>query len=102
MRFISRNHICTEYGTFKNVSCATEVGSPLICGDRQYGIFSWGIGCDDYEYPGVFTKVSSFRKWINDVQDEPDEYVSRNGRIGIYLRNSVFILPLFVAKLLFE
>ncbi|XP_045465254.1 trypsin-like isoform X2 [Harmonia axyridis] len=42
--FLTGTHICTEYGTFKNISCATDSGGPLICGDRQYGIFSWESG----------------------------------------------------------
>ncbi|XP_044756427.1 trypsin-like [Coccinella septempunctata] len=91
--FITRNQICTEYGTLKNISCPADAGSPLICGERQYGIFSWGIGCEDDDYPGVFTKVSSFRKWINNIEMDPNVYIFRNkGVLGIRLKHSIIIL----------
>ena len=35
-------------------------------GYAQVGIVSWGPQCGNPLYPGVYTRVSSFSKWIKD------------------------------------
>ena len=34
------------------------------------GITSWGYGCGNKESPGIYTRVSEFRDWINSFIDE--------------------------------
>ena len=41
-----------------------DSGGPLMVNKCQVGIVSWGIGCATDKY-GVYTRVSSFRKWID-------------------------------------
>jgi secreted trypsin-like serine protease len=51
-------------------ACQGDSGSPAFIfhpKKKQYravGIVSWGVGCALDNYPGVYSKVSSFRRWI--------------------------------------
>jgi len=45
-------------------SCQGDSGGPLIIDDVQVGIVSWGYGCADENYPGVYTDVGYFHNWI--------------------------------------
>uniref|UniRef100_A0A8C2AFH7 trypsin n=1 Tax=Cyprinus carpio TaxID=7962 RepID=A0A8C2AFH7_CYPCA len=40
-----------------------DSGGPLVCDGRVYGLVSWGNGCGDSRFPGVYTAVSRFRRW---------------------------------------
>lgn len=43
--------------------CQGDSGGPLFCDGDVYGISSWGIGCGG-DYPGVYTKVTTYLSWI--------------------------------------
>ncbi|XP_068142241.1 trypsin beta-like [Drosophila tropicalis] len=45
-------------------SCSGDSGGPLVHSGIVYGIVSWGIGCANYKYPGVYVRVKRFVKWI--------------------------------------
>lgn len=62
---ITPNMICAGYVSGGKDSCQGDSGGPLIVNDKLVGIVSWGIGCAQENYPGVYTKVQKYGDWIN-------------------------------------
>ncbi|XP_073426440.1 trypsin-3-like isoform X1 [Dendrobates tinctorius] len=61
---ITRNMICAGYNNGGKDSCQGDSGGPLVCDGRVFGIVSWGHSCANPKYPGVYTAVAKFQKWI--------------------------------------
>jgi len=57
------NMICA--GVAGKDSCQGDSGGPFMCGNQLSGIVSWGYGCAEAGYPGVYTQTSYFIDWIN-------------------------------------
>ncbi|XP_033755760.1 uncharacterized protein LOC117338510 [Pecten maximus] len=68
----------TESSQTGRDSCQGDSGGPLFCEDGdhwvQAGIVSIGIGCANPDFPGIYTRISSFINWINTtlVQNSDD------------------------------
>jgi secreted trypsin-like serine protease len=68
-------------------SCQGDSGGPLAIYDGKRkkwflgGITSWGYGCAEMDYPGVYTRVSSYVKWIDLIESDRNNLftVSVNG-----------------------
>jgi trypsin len=67
---VDDTEVCAmEPGTRRD-SCPGDSGGPLIVpadnrnGYVQVGVVSWGIGCGDKTYPGVYARLSHFNDWI--------------------------------------
>jgi secreted trypsin-like serine protease len=69
---VSDRMICATQPSFGKGSCQGDSGGPLMVqtgtGPEQVGIVSWGIGCAEAGYPGVFTRVAEFSEWLNTLQ----------------------------------
>lgn len=67
--WITGNMICAEHRLRKD-SCQGDSGGPLVVESGpepvQVGIVSWGYGCAEDDYPGVYTRVSTQYRWIRE------------------------------------
>ncbi|XP_028853855.1 trypsin [Denticeps clupeoides] len=62
---ISDNMVCAGSRFGGKDSCQGDSGGPLVCNGNFEGIVSWGISCANPYFPGVYTKVRNYVRWIN-------------------------------------
>lgn len=73
---VTDNMLCAGLKAGGKDSCQGDSGGPLMTFDstasvwRQVGIVSWGQGCAEPNYYGVYTKLSHYADWI--VQQIPE------------------------------
>jgi len=72
--------ICAGYQDGRKDTCEGDSGGGMVVEryDGRYeivGILSWGIGCAEKNRPGVYTRITKFRGWI--------EHVIQNAKIPI-------------------
>ena len=66
---ISEVNICAGFpGVGGKDACQGDSGGPLVCQNGTSavitGIVSWGYGCAEANYPGVYARVTSALNWI--------------------------------------
>uniref|UniRef100_A0A8C9R459 Zgc:100868 n=1 Tax=Scleropages formosus TaxID=113540 RepID=A0A8C9R459_SCLFO len=68
---ITDNMLCAGLLAGGKDSCQGDSGGPLVVKQGsvwvQAGIVSFGNGCAEPNYPGVYTRVSQYQSWISSV-----------------------------------
>uniref|UniRef100_A0A3B3HYH9 Peptidase S1 domain-containing protein n=1 Tax=Oryzias latipes TaxID=8090 RepID=A0A3B3HYH9_ORYLA len=66
---ITDNMVCAGLLAGGKDSCQGDSGGPLVIKQNnrwiQAGVVSFGEGCVEPDYPGVYTRVSQYQTWIN-------------------------------------
>ncbi|XP_048007578.1 LOW QUALITY PROTEIN: trypsin alpha-3-like [Leguminivora glycinivorella] len=62
---ITSGMLCASASSPSRDACQGDSGGPLVSNNFLVGIVSWGEGCADEAYPGVYTRVSTYYSWIN-------------------------------------
>jgi len=60
---INSGHICVTSTTVS--SCNGDSGGPLVCSGRLAGATSWGNNTCNPNQPSIYSRISSFRAWID-------------------------------------
>ncbi|XP_069679934.1 trypsin beta-like [Periplaneta americana] len=61
---ITDNMICAAEAEGGKDSCQGDSGGPLTVNGKLTGIVSWGVGCAEKGYPGVYANVASLKSFI--------------------------------------
>jgi len=73
---LSVNVLCAGILGQSTDACEGDSGGPMVTLYRNtwflIGLVSWGEGCGREDKLGIYTKVSNYNEWINQVQQEWD------------------------------
>ncbi|GAA1008352.1 serine protease [Streptomyces sp. F-3] len=58
--FVASDMVCAGHPSGGVDTCQGDSGGPLLVGGVLAGITSWGIGCAEPGYPGVYTRMTAF------------------------------------------
>ncbi|MFF2199745.1 S1 family peptidase [Streptomyces sp. NPDC058145] len=58
--YVKSDMVCAGYTSGGVDTCQGDSGGPLLIGGVLAGITSWGEGCAEAGYPGVYTRLTTF------------------------------------------
>ncbi len=58
--FVASDMVCAGYTSGGTDTCQGDSGGPLLIGGVLAGITSWGEGCAQAGYPGIYTRLTTF------------------------------------------
>ncbi|CRK89648.1 CLUMA_CG003381, isoform A [Clunio marinus] len=61
---LTKRMLCAGVPDGYKDACQGDSGGPLATNNTLVGIVSWGNGCGVPDFPGVYSRVASVRKWI--------------------------------------
>ncbi|KAG1947546.1 trypsin-like [Pimephales promelas] len=61
---ITENMFCAGFMKGGKDACQGDSGSPLVCNKELRGVVSWGNGCAQPGYPGVYAEVCRYTDWV--------------------------------------
>jgi len=62
--YVSSTMLCAGADAGGIDSCQGDSGGPLLIGSEQLGIVSFGSGCAQAGFPGVYVRVATYDSWI--------------------------------------
>ncbi|MFF3462468.1 S1 family peptidase [Streptomyces sp. NPDC002619] len=62
--FVQSDMVCAGYSSGGVDTCQGDSGGPLLIGGVLAGITSWGEGCAEAGYPGVYTRLTTFSNLV--------------------------------------
>ncbi|ROL43357.1 Anionic trypsin [Anabarilius grahami] len=63
-RLITENMFCAGFMEGGKDSCRVDSGGPVVCNGELRGVVSWGYGCAQRGYPGVYVEVCHYTDWV--------------------------------------
>jgi secreted trypsin-like serine protease len=62
--YVASEMVCAGYPSGGVDTCQGDSGGPLLVGGVLAGITSWGEGCAQAGYPGVYTRLTTFSSLV--------------------------------------
>ncbi|XP_029040170.2 trypsin 3A1-like [Osmia bicornis bicornis] len=66
---VLQSMLCAGNMTQGVETCQGDPGAPLMEGQTLIGVLSYGLGCKTMIHPAVYTRVSSYLRWISTNTD---------------------------------
>jgi trypsin len=64
---ITVNIVCAGVTGGGKDACQGDSGGPLVVGGILVGIVSWGAGCAEPDYPGVYSNVAALKSFVTEI-----------------------------------